>query len=176
MTRVWVDAATGETVEGACPFCAATEERCEDQVKAMERERRVDRAARAKDAREVEKVKAAKRDAAAWAEVLDFYAEHFPDKAAAMRSKSIKSERASVFFRRLESIDSDDAMRDIKAAIYAAKTWQWVSYGRRVKKPHGQAQPATDLADILKDDVRFDYLVQHGYELKAQHEAGGSAT
>lgn len=168
---VWVRTDTGEMVEGECPYCEATREEAETQIKRMEAERRTDRAARAKAEREVERQKAAKRDAAAWAEVLAFYAEHFPDKAAAMRSKSIKSERASVFFHRLESIDSEDPMRDIKAAIFAATRWRWISYGRRVKKPHAEAQPAVDLADILKDDVRFDYLVKHGYEMREAAKA-----
>lgn len=176
MTDVWIHADTGEVVEGDCPRCETTREECEIQVRAMERERRSDRAARTRAENEVEKVRAAKQDAAAWKECLAFYAECFPGKAKAMRSTSIKSERARLFFERLEAIDSPDPLRDVKAAIYACTAWKWVSFGRRVKSPNGQAQLAIDLADILRDDVRFDHMCQKGHEMNAERATGGSAT
>lgn len=159
-TPTWINADTGEVFEGECPNCADLD----ILVTAMERERRSDRIARAKAEKAVERDQVAKRDGAMWQRILAKWEETFPEKR--ITSKGIKSERATVFFLRLEA---GATIEHVELAVAAARKWPCVVYGKR-QQTGSRSDLAIDLIQICKGDAQFDFLVERGTELAAEKE------
>lgn len=149
----YVDTETGELYD-SCPRCAELEV----QVRAMEKERRADRAARSKAERALEKDVVAKRDKSDWERILTYWLAAFPDKKPT--AKGIKSARATKFFMRC---DSGATVEDVELAIDGAKEWPYIVFGKR-QKSGSKSDLADDLEDIvsLGKDANFDFLVLAG--------------
>lgn len=161
--RQWVDTTTGEIYEGPCPNCAERAQWAEDQVRALEMEKRALRTKVTKAERAAEHATMAKRDGAVWQEALSCWLAHFPHKKPS--GVGIKSARATKFFQRLET---GATLLDVQDAIRAAKVVPYIVYGRRVKAG-SKADLSDDLEQIVSvgNDAQFDRLVEIGRELRA---------
>jgi hypothetical protein len=158
----WANTETGELREGDCPECADTKEWAEEQVRALELERRKDRAKITRLERAAERDQVARRDGATWQRIRDHWLAAFPELKPT--SLGIKSARATQVFLRLEAGATE---ADIMAAIDAAREWRWIVYGKRTKSG-SKHDLAIDLEQIVstKHDHLFDLLVTEGYALK----------
>jgi len=152
----WVDA-NGEVTGETCPSCFGYAQ--------VERELRNYRAKVTRLENEAERNAVAKRDGKLWKETIAYWEAAFPDKR--VTSKGIKSARATKYFQRLEAGAKPE---DVRYAIDAAKTWQWITFGRRTKAPTAQSKPAVDLEDICSvgSDAQFDWLAQKGREIEGE--------
>lgn len=167
MPTTWANTATGELVEGECPYCAATREEAEVQMRAMEMERRKDRATVTRLRNEMEAAKVAKRDASVWAELLGCWQLAFPDKRPT--ATGVKSARATAVFQRL---DSGAEAEDIKNAIAGAMRYPYVVFGKR-RETGSTSDRADDLQEIMSvnNDAQFDFLVAVGREAREAQRA-----
>ena len=155
----WLNPETGETCEG-CPHCETVRQECEVQIAAMERERRADRSARARAEAEVQREHAAKRDGAIWKRILSTWADTFPEHAKRLRSKGIKSARATAVFLRIEAGAS---VEDWEDAIMGARQLPYVTFGKRTATGT-EHDLAVDLQQIAAPnrDHEFELLCEVG--------------
>lgn len=160
----WVDSATGELADAECPHCAETKQWAEDQVRALEIERRQQRAKITKLLNEAERQKVAKRDGATWKELLACWLLAFPNKRPS--ATGIKSARATAVFLRLES-GAD--VESVKNAIAGAMKYPFVVFGKR-RESGSQSDRADDLQDIMhiNNDALFDFLRDAGEAMRAR--------
>lgn len=139
----WVD--EQGVVSETCPNCLHAE-----------RELRNYRAKITRLLNEAESAKVAKRDGKVWLEAIEHWILAFPGRR--ITSKGIKSERATIFFQRLDAGASEQDVRD---AVVGAKEFPYIVYGKRTKTG-SKSDLAVDLVDVCKHDTQFDFLVEVG--------------
>lgn len=154
----YVDTETGE-VFPECPHCEQARREAEVQIVAMERELRSYRSRLTRAENALQAHEQSKRDGAVWKAALKHWQETFPDRR--ITSKSIQSQRATIYFQRLGAGASPE---DVDLAVTAAREYPYVVYGRR-RKSGAKSDMAIDIIDICKNDVMFDWLVSKGREM-----------
>lgn len=162
----WVNAESGEVLDADCPRCEDTRVECDIQVSTMERELRGMRSKLTRAERKLEAESIKKRDGASWKLVLGKWMEVFPDKR--VTSKGVKSARATAYFLRQDAGATEE---DVIDAIYGAKAYPYVVYGKR-RQTGSESDLLIDLQDIVSvnNDRNFDFLCEVGRAARQPQE------